>query len=240
VRSAICFPDRIIWANISRNNISTDVLTIPQIPDLSTTYFVRLQLTDSVGDLVSNNLYWYSTQPDVLSNNIQWYMRAVTTYANLKGLNDLATNNDVTAAAFRQVEDGQPAHIRVKGYNVPEFTNVVNFFAGFFPPLTNLPDLNVAKAGTTISVKFSLDGDKGLEILAEGYPKSQAISCSSTALVDGVERALPTGGSGLSYNPATDQYTYNWKTNKAWAGTCRQLVVKLMDGAYHQVNFQFR
>jgi hypothetical protein len=72
-----------------------------------------------------------------------------------------------------------------------------------------------------------------------GYPKSQAISCSSTALVDGNEQASPAGGSSLSYNPVTDQYTYNWKTNKAWAGTCRQLIVKLVDGTYHQVNFQF-
>ena len=36
-----------------------------------------------------------------------------------------------------------------------------------------------------------------------------------------------------------DQYTYVWKTNKAWAGTCRQLVVKLDDGTYHRANFNF-
>jgi hypothetical protein len=30
-----------------------------------------------------------------------------------------------------------------------------------------------------------------------------------------------------------------WKTNKAWAGTCRQLVVKLADDTYYRAYFQF-
>jgi hypothetical protein len=29
------------------------------------------------------------------------------------------------------------------------------------------------------------------------------------------------GDSGLSYDAATDQYTYVWKTDKTWSGTCR-------------------
>src|SRR6266511_2491913 len=79
-------------------NASTQVLTIPALTGLSGTYFIRLQLRDSAGALVSNNLYWYSTSPDVLSNHSTWYKTVVKSYANLTGLNSLASNPDVTAA----------------------------------------------------------------------------------------------------------------------------------------------
>jgi hypothetical protein len=34
-------------------------------------------------------------------------------------------------------------------------------------------------------------------------------------------------------------YTYAWKTNPAWNGTCRQLVLQLIDGTTHAANFSF-
>jgi len=83
------------------------VLTIPAVTGLSTTYFIRLQLKDSTGALVSNNLYWYSTSPDVLGNRHNWYMTAVKSYANLMGLNSLASNPDLTATVSRTVSAGQ-------------------------------------------------------------------------------------------------------------------------------------
>ena len=88
-------------------NASTQVLTIPALTGLSGTYFIRLQLRDSAGALVSNNLYWYSTSPDVLSNHSTWYKTVVKSYANLTGLNSLASNPDVTAAASRTISGGQ-------------------------------------------------------------------------------------------------------------------------------------
>jgi hypothetical protein len=48
----------------------------------------------------------------------------------------------------------------------------------------------------------------------------------------------PTNGT-LSYNAAQDRYTYLWRTEKAWAGTCRQLNVVLADGTYHPTNVHF-
>ena len=51
-------------------------------------------------------------------------------------------------------------------------------FTGFFSPVDNLPILNIAKAGSTIPVKFSLGGDRGLGILAVGSPKLVPIACS--------------------------------------------------------------
>ena len=47
------------------------------------------------------------------------------------------------------------------------------------------------------------------------------------------------GNSGLSYDPRTDTYTYVWKTEKAWAGTCRRLVVGFADGSVRTADFSF-
>jgi uncharacterized protein len=113
-------------------------------------------------------------------------------------------------------------------------------FTGFFQPVDNFPTLNLVKAGANVPVKFSLGGDKGLDIFAPGYPKSEAIACDSTAELDGIEETVTAGSSSLSFDPATNVYTYVWKTEKAWANTCRQLVVKLNDTTIHRANFKFK
>ena len=112
-------------------------------------------------------------------------------------------------------------------------------FTGFFQPVDNLPTLNIVNAGRAIPVKFSLGGDQGLDIFAPGYPASTTATCDMTA-GDAIEQTVTAGSSSLSYDSTTDQYTYVWKTEKAWAGSCRTLVVKLDDGTYHQANFIFK
>jgi hypothetical protein len=114
---------------------------------------------------------------------------------------------------------------------------VVYPFAGFFSPVDNLPTLNAAKAGSAIPVKFSLGGNQGLAILAVGYPKSQKIGCGSSAPLDTVEETVTAGSSSLSYAAGEGQYHYVCKTDKAWAGTCRHLIVKLIDATVHVANF---
>jgi hypothetical protein len=114
-------------------------------------------------------------------------------------------------------------------------------FSGFLAPVNNRPDLNVAKAGSSIPVKFSLHGDQGLDVLVAGYPKSESIACDDSADVDGIETTATAGSSGLSYDQATGTYTYIWKTSKDWTG-CRQLVVKFADPAQstYRANFSFK
>ncbi len=62
------------------------------VPDgLTTTYFLKLELHDARGKLVSDNFYWLSTKADVLD----WAKRSDTVYtpqkefADLTGLNSL-------------------------------------------------------------------------------------------------------------------------------------------------------
>ena len=100
-------------------------------------------------------------------------------------------------------------------------------FTGFAPPIENLPIMNDDNAGRTIPVKFSLAGFHGLDVFAQGYPKSQPIDCSTGAPTGA---ATPTSSIGLAYEPLTDQYNYTWDTDRAWSGTCRQLIVLFRDG----------
>lgn len=111
-------------------------------------------------------------------------------------------------------------------------------FTGFFSPVSNSPVVNVVNAGRSIPLKFSLSGNKGLNIFAAGYPASQQTACDSSAVLSELEGTETPGGSTLTYSP--DTYLYNWKTESSWAGTCRQLVVKLNDGSDHIALFKFK
>jgi len=113
-------------------------------------------------------------------------------------------------------------------------------FAGFFQPVDNLPVVNVVQAGRAIPVKFSLSGFKGLNIFAVGSPSSGPIACNSSDPASDLTETVTAGGSSLSYDPTTDRYSYVWKTDASWAGTCRQLVVELNDGTIHRANFRFK
>jgi len=123
--------------------------------------------------------------------------------------------------------------------------NVVYAFSGFFQPVDNPGPgpsfvFNSAKAGSAIPVKFSLGGDQGLSIFAPGYPKSQPIYCDASATYDGIEETVTAGSSSLSYDATTDRYHYVWKTDKAWANTCRKLTVRLNDSTDHVAYFNFK
>ena len=93
--------------------------------------------------------------------------------------------------------------------------------------------------GSEVPIKFSLGCDRGLAIFAPGYPQSAPIACSGAVTVDDVEETSSAGGHSLSYDPATHQYVYVWRTEKAWAGSCRLLRVKLADDNVHDAYFTF-
>jgi hypothetical protein len=65
------------------------------------------------------------------------------------------------------------------------------------------------------------------------------MTCGSGLPQDKIEQTVAAGSSSLSYDAASDTYTYVWKTNKAWAGTCRQFIIKLNNGTEHRAKFKF-
>ena len=113
-------------------------------------------------------------------------------------------------------------------------------FTGFFPPVQPPPTLNAVKAGSSVPLKFSLGGDKGLAVLAAGFPASVQFDCATHELKGDRAATKTAGKSGLSYDASSGQYSYVWKTDKAWAGTCRALVLKLTDSTWHMAAFHFK
>jgi CSLREA domain-containing protein len=109
---------------------------------------------------------------------------------------------------------------------------------GFLPPINNVRT-NPIHPGKGVPVQFSLGGFRGLDIFALGSPSSVGIRCPLSAGAGDVVLTDTPGNSGLSYDPSTDTYTYVWKTDKAWDGTCRRLIVALGDGSVRTADFAF-
>jgi exo-1,4-beta-D-glucosaminidase len=68
------------------------VLTLPEVADLSATYFVKLELRDASGKLISENFYWLSTKGDTLDKPKQgsdWYYTPTKQFADFTALNSL-------------------------------------------------------------------------------------------------------------------------------------------------------
>ncbi|HEY7513297.1 MAG TPA: hypothetical protein VIC87_02415, partial [Vicinamibacteria bacterium] len=64
--------------------------TLPEVPGLTTTYFVRLRVEDASGAVLSRNFYWLSTKPDVLDwERAEWFFTPQKQYADLTGLGTL-------------------------------------------------------------------------------------------------------------------------------------------------------
>ena len=113
---------------------------------------------------------------------------------------------------------------------------VIFDFGGFQEPVD--PEAPTrAKAGSAIPLSFSIAGDHGLDIVADGSPTSQRVNCQTGAPIGTAELAQINGGIG--YDAASDTYTLVWKTRKAWSGTCRELTLELIDGTSHTATFRF-
>jgi len=108
-------------------------------------------------------------------------------------------------------------------------------WGGFRSPVSNGTALQSENAGRTLPVKFGLGANYGTDILADGSPQSVRIDCTTLAPIGSPSAA--TGGP-LVFDDG--QYSWNWKTDRSWGGTCRQLIFKLTDNVEHTVNFRFR
>ncbi len=102
-------------------------------------------------------------------------------------------------------------------------------FSGFFAPVANAPAVNTVKAGAAVPVKFSLSGNKGLNILRPGYPLARQITCSAGAIGEALPEAETSSQTGLRYDETNDQYVYVWKTDSSWNGSCWQFDLGLRD-----------
>lgn len=109
-------------------------------------------------------------------------------------------------------------------------------YGGLRPPLAEGGAVT-AKAGSTIPVKFRL----GVEIdpagvLAPGYPVSIPVACTGGGPIG--PSAPTNSAAGLVWTG--DVYQYDWKTDRAWGGTCRQLRLVLADNTVHVTTVRFK
>ena len=88
--------------------------SIPQIKDLSATYFLKLTLQNSTGQIVSSNFYWLSTTDDVLDKSkTKWYYTPVSSYADMTQLEKLPpVKLAVSARAVRRGGE-EIAHVSI-------------------------------------------------------------------------------------------------------------------------------
>ena len=86
------------------------------------------------------------------------------------------------------------------------------------------------RAGDTVPVKFSLRGDRGLDVVA----RTAWHPCGATT------NDAATAFGSLSYNAGPDRYTFTWTTAKSWAGSCAELLLTLRDGTTHAAYVSFR
>lgn len=69
--------------------VTLPALQVPVLKNITTTYFLRLQVFEG-GALVSTNVYWLSTKADVLAwNQSNFYRTNCTQYADFTGLQTL-------------------------------------------------------------------------------------------------------------------------------------------------------
>jgi exo-1,4-beta-D-glucosaminidase len=74
---------------------SVRALTLQPVEGISTTYFLKLELREATGKLVSSNFYWLSTKPDVLdwAKKFEEVYTPESEYGDLTGLNSLPPVN---------------------------------------------------------------------------------------------------------------------------------------------------
>ena len=72
-----------------------------------------------------------------------------------------------------------------------------------------------------------------------GYPLSRPVDCATSTATARPMRSYSEHRSADTLQAATDVYQYAWKTQAGWAGSCRALVIKLVDGTEHKVFFRF-
>lgn len=118
----------------------------------------------------------------------------------------------------------------VEAFDLPASCTAATF-GGFTPPVEAAPVLNLANAGSTVPIKFTLEGDlAGID--------SQAIDCSTLVPTGAAPSPLATrGDTGLSQDGTS--YHVNWQTDPAWAGSCRRLTVRVPAASDAVAYFQF-
>lgn len=98
-----------------------------------------------------------------------------------------------------------------------------------FAPVGRRESLYTQQAGSTIVLRY--EGSSPMGDVLSASPTSRPVDCAS---------GEPSGLAEPASLLANGNDTFRWKTEKSWAGQCRQLEIALDDGTTRSVRFAFR
>ena len=111
----------------------------------------------------------------------------------------------------------------------------------FRAPVDNVPVVNSAKAGRAVPLKWHVADQGGQPVTslaaADVTIRVETLACDLGAPTDAVEETF-VGGSDLK-NLGNGNYQLVWKTNSAWAKSCRTMTLEIADRATRQALFRF-
>ncbi len=94
---------------------STQLFTIPEIGDLSSTYFLLLRLEDASGKPVSRNFYWLSTKPEAFDWEKSHFWRTpMKSFVDLTGLEQLPEVELLAEHTIEAAGENEIARIRLR------------------------------------------------------------------------------------------------------------------------------
>jgi predicted extracellular nuclease len=112
-------------------------------------------------------------------------------------------------------------------------------FGGFRAPFEAFPDVNLVRAGRPLLLRFSLGGDRGRDIFADGFPASYPVDCQTQEPTGDATLAETVRDRDASYT-RSGRYRYFWQTDRAWAGQCRILEMRFREGTTALLLVRFR
>jgi alpha-tubulin suppressor-like RCC1 family protein len=146
-----------------------------------------------------------------------------------------AQGGDVQITMWVKDDDGEYGFAEVGTIiEIPDYE-----FSGFNNPGGRRPVTERATAGQAIPMGFELGQDWGNDIMTEGSPTVQQVSCTTGEAIGEPQSAIGPRGWLPVYNRRTHQYVWIWNTKASWAGTCQELTFDFNDGssASHTVDF---
>lgn len=138
---------------------------------------------------------------------------------------------------------------RVTGKDLVNFTAAVTHpytvaslfnFTGFVAPAGEPPTLNLVTRGSLVPIRWQLpDGNGGFVTNPASFTSATvgSLTCGSAPVVPYPETA--SGMAGISFDAATNTFTYNWQTSASWTG-CRKLTIRLRDNTLRELRFRFQ
>lgn len=114
----------------------------------------------------------------------------------------------------------------------------------FQSPTLPEPQLNDVTAGDRVQLRFTADGYRELDVLTQGSPYSRQVDCTTLQTVTPGQtaitpRPLPIPALGELRVNDRGVFVFPWRTDAAWAGTCRELVATERTGKQYRAYYRF-